>query len=149
MRTVIFLALRQLWARKVLSGIAMGAVSLGVLVLIAMSGIMLGFRGKFLSNMLKVSPQVTVYDRELHRDPPILQRGEPLLVATEIAHEVPSDRVTRIKRPTEIMRAIEAMEGVVAAAPVVSGSAVMVKSLFLCECLTREHRAPVVHAAAA
>ena len=25
----------------------------------------------------------------------------------------------------------------------------MVKSLFLCECLTREHRAPVVHAAAA
>jgi hypothetical protein len=24
-----------------------------------------------------------------------------------------------------------------------------VKSLFLCECLTREHRAPVVHAAAA
>jgi hypothetical protein len=29
-----------------------------------------------------------------------------------------------------------------------SGSA-KVKSLFLCECLTREHRAPVVHAAAA
>jgi len=125
MRTVIFLALRQLWARKVLSGIAMGAVSLGVLVLIAMSGVMLGFRGKFLSNMLKVSPQVTLYDKELLREPPILQRGEPLLVATESAHEVPTDRVSRIKRPTEIIHAVEAMEGVIAAAPVVSGSAVI------------------------
>jgi hypothetical protein len=33
--------------------------------------------------------------------------------------------------------------------PLPPAADIKVKSLFLCECLTREHRAPVVHAAAA
>jgi lipoprotein-releasing system permease protein len=125
MRVVLMLALRQLWARKLLNGIAIAGVMLGVATLIGMSSIMLGFRQKFLDNMLRISPHVTVYDRQLRPEPPLLARSEPTLVATAVSHEVPSDRDLRIERPTELARALERMDGVVAASPAIAGSAVV------------------------
>jgi lipoprotein-releasing system permease protein len=125
MRTVIFLALRQLWSRKLLNGIAIAGVMLGVAALVGMSGIMLGFRQKFLDNMLRVAPHVTLYDRELRLQPPLLAAAEPVPVATSVAHEIPSDRELRIKRPVELARTFERLPGVVAAAPSVGGSAVV------------------------
>src|SRR5262245_26375795 len=125
MRVVLFLALRQLWARKRLNGIAVAGVTLGVATLVGMSGIMLGFRQKFLHNMLRISPHVTVYDRQLRPEAPLIARAEPVLVATEVAHQVPSDRELRIERPTELARAVERLDGVVAAAPSLGGSAVV------------------------
>ena len=53
-RVVLFIALRQLWDRKLLNGIAVLGVTLGVLVLIAINGIMQGFQVKFLDNILNV-----------------------------------------------------------------------------------------------
>lgn len=44
-KTTLFVAMRQLWERKLLNGIAVGGVTLGVLTLIALNGIMLGFEG--------------------------------------------------------------------------------------------------------
>ena len=75
MRLVVFIALRQLWERKLLNGIAVLGVTLGVLVLIAMSGIMQGFQVKFTQSILKISPHVTLYDTELRRDAPMLALG--------------------------------------------------------------------------
>jgi lipoprotein-releasing system permease protein len=125
MRIVLFLALRQLWARKLLNGIAVAGVMLGVLTLVGMSSIMLGFRVKFLDNMLRVSPHVTVYDRELRPEPPLLARASTVPVATSVAHEIPSDRDQRIKRPTELTHTVEQLDGVLAAAPALAGSAVV------------------------
>ena len=76
MRTVLFVALRQLWDRKLLNGIAVLGVALGVLVLIGINGIMQGFQQKFLSNILKISPHVTLFDKQLRPAPSILARFE-------------------------------------------------------------------------
>ena len=65
MRIVVFIALRQLWDRKLLNSIAMGGVVLGVVALLAIKGIMHGFQEKFYSSILKISPHVTMIDKEL------------------------------------------------------------------------------------
>jgi len=124
-RVVLFIALRQLWDRKLLNGIAVLGVMLGVLTLIAINGIMQGFQQKFLSNIIKISPHVTIFDKQLRPAPPILARYENSFVVARVAHETPSDRTLRIHRPAEIVRAIEKMDGVVGAAGGLTGSAVL------------------------
>ncbi|MCW5830969.1 MAG: ABC transporter permease [Labilithrix sp.] len=126
MRVVVFLALRQLWERKLLSTIAILAVMLGVTTLVSIRGIQLGFRHKFLQTIVRVTPQVAITDHELSNEPAILARhyqGE--MVAARVAHEAAEERRTRIERPTEILRAATSLDGVEAAAPSVSGSALL------------------------
>lgn len=124
-RTVLFIAVRQLWERKLLNGIAVGGVVLGVLVLIAMNGIMQGFSMKFTQSILKISPHVIILDTELRPQPSLLSRYEGTYVATQVAHEVPSDRQARIKRPFEIVRALHELPDVRAAAPSLAGMALI------------------------
>lgn len=121
LRTIVFVALRQLWDRKLLNGIAVGGVTLGVLTLIAMNGIMQGFQQKFTQSILKISPHVTLFDTELRVDAPLLSRFTGKLVAAHIAHQSPSDRQARIKRPHEIVRAVRLLPEVEAAAGSLSG----------------------------
>lgn len=124
-KTALFIALKQLWERKLLNGIAVGGVTLGVLVLIAMNGIIKGFEDKFTQTILKVSPHVIVFDTELHPDAPLLERYTGTRVAAAVAHERPSDRQSQIKRPYEIARSIEALPGIAAAAPSLTGMALL------------------------
>ena len=121
LRAIVFIALRQLWDRKLLNGIAVGGVTLGVLVLIAMSGIMQGFQQKFFQSILKVSPHVTLYDSELRPDPPLLARYTGDFITARLAHQSPSERQSRIKRPQEIVKALRALPQVEAAAASLSG----------------------------
>src|SRR3954469_23548519 len=123
MRIVFFIALRQLWDRKLLNGIAVGGVVLGVVVLLGIKGIMHGFQEKFYSSILKISPHVTMFDKELRPSASILARYTGEFVAANVAHESPSDRQLRIKRPQEIVRAVEQMQGVLAASGSLAGSA--------------------------
>lgn len=121
LRTIVFVALRQLWDRKLLNGIAVGGVTLGVLTLIAMNGIMQGFQQKFTLSILKISPHVTLYDTELRPDPPLLVRYTGDFVSARIAHQSPTDRQARIKRPQEIVRALLQLPEVEGAAASLSG----------------------------
>jgi lipoprotein-releasing system permease protein len=125
MRTILYVALRQLWAKKGLNTIAMCGVALGVTMLIAVNAMMAGFQEKFLTTILQVSPHVTILDRRLAAEPPRLAAlgGGP--VVAEVAHESPGDRPLYIRRPVETIRAIEAMPGVVAASGTVAGSGVI------------------------
>jgi lipoprotein-releasing system permease protein len=120
-KTIVFIALRQLWDRKLLNGIAVGGVVLGVLVLIAMNGIMQGFQQKFFMSILKVSPHVVLYDTELRPDPPLMTRYLGTFVAARVAHESPSDRQSRIKRPLEIVAAVSELPEVEATAASLGG----------------------------
>jgi lipoprotein-releasing system permease protein len=124
-KATLFVAMRQLWERKLLNGIAVGGVTLGVLTLIALYGLMLGFKEKFTSAILKISPHVTLFDTELRPQSPLLQRYEKTLVAAEVAHESPNERQSQIKRPYEIVRALRQVSEVEAAAPSISGMALM------------------------
>jgi lipoprotein-releasing system permease protein len=125
-RVVLFVALRQLWDRKLLNSIAVLGVMLGILTLIAIRGMMNGMQGKFLLSILRISPHVSLYDKELRPAPPILSRhlGTHELVA-RLSHQTPSDRQLRVKRPDDVVRSLERMDGVIAAAPLVSGSAIV------------------------
>jgi lipoprotein-releasing system permease protein len=125
LKTTVFIALRQLWERKLLNGIAVGGVTLGVLVLIAMNGIMLGFREKFTSAILKISPHVILFDTELRPQAALLRRYAGTLVAAHVAHESPTDRQARIKRPYEIVHAMREVPEVQAAAPSLAGMALL------------------------
>ncbi len=124
-RVVVFIALRQLWARRMLNGIAMLGVMLGVLVLIGINGILQGFQQKFLQNILKISPHVTMFDKQLRPAPALLSRFTNDFVTARVYHEAPSDRQLRISRPSEVVRALERLPGVQSAAGLLVGSAVI------------------------
>lgn len=120
-RLVLFLAFRQLWGRKLLHGIALCGVALGVLTLIAIQGIMAGFQGKFIDSMMSVSPHLVIVDRQLAAGDRLIERWSGGPVAARIAHQVPSDRPLRIERPGDIVRALGSMGEVEAAAASLPG----------------------------
>jgi lipoprotein-releasing system permease protein len=122
---VLFISLRQIWEKKLLNLIAVLGVSLGVLTLIAINGIMQGFQQKFLGSIIKISPHVTLFDKELRPEAPILARYADAPVATRVHREAPSDRQRRVQRLAEVVAALERLDGVVAAAGSVVGSAVL------------------------
>lgn len=131
MRLVLFVALRQLWDKKLLSLIAVGGVALGVCALITMNAIMQGFQMKFKGEILKISPHVTIYAKELRDDPPMLTEwisksgAGPRPVLGAILHEQPSDRDGRIKHPHELLTMLEAMPEVEAACGGAGGQAIL------------------------
>ncbi len=124
-RVVLFIAFRQLWDRKFLNGIAVLGVTLGVLVLIGINGIMQGFQQKFIGNIIRISPHVTIFDKELSPEPSLLSRHDGGLVVEHVAHQAPSERQLRIRRPEEIIDALERIEGVKGASGSLVGSAVL------------------------
>lgn len=129
----LFIALRQLWDRKLLNGIAIGGVALGVLVLIGMNGIMQGFQMKFKGEILKISPHIVVFDKELGQKDTLLGDYVRNVMKTppetpfvgEVAHIQPNDRVTQIKRPYAWIEAIESIPEVEVACAGLVGQAVI------------------------
>lgn len=124
MRAQLFIAGRQLWHRKLLNGIAVLGVTLGVLTLVAITGIMRGFQTKFLDTILQISPHAVMYDTELGETRPIVDQllGGPS--ATRVLRQSSTDRERRIVRPSETVRAIATLPGVTAVAPIVVGNTV-------------------------
>lgn len=130
MRLVLFIALRQLWDKKLLNLIAIGGVALGVGALITMNAIMQGFQMKFKGEVLKISPHVTVYAKELRDDGPLIagwarQSGATGPILATVAREQPTDRQGAIKRPHELVRMLEAMPDVAAACRGLAGQAIV------------------------
>jgi len=121
LRTIVFIALRQLWDRKLLNGIALGGIALGVFTLVVMHGVMEGFERKFTTSILKATPHVSISDTELRPAPPLLNRLEGADVVARIAHQSPRERRSRIKRPDEILLAMRGMPEIEAAAASAGG----------------------------
>jgi lipoprotein-releasing system permease protein len=125
MRAQLFIAWRQLWHRKLLNGIAVLGVMLGVLTLVGITGIMRGFQGKFLDTILAISPHVVMFDTELGETRPIVERLHPgPRGVTRVLRQTSTDRQRWIVRPSETLATIRARPDVLDAAPLVVGSAV-------------------------
>jgi len=124
MRVLLFVALRQLWARKGLNAIAVGGVALGVLVLVSMTAIMSGFQQEFKDNILRAADHVIVHDRRLAPAKPLLSGliFGPLL--GHVRHAGPSERPLRIARPADTLRMIRSLPEVRAACGELIGQAV-------------------------
>jgi len=125
LRLVGFLAFRQLWDRKLLNGIAVAGVALGVLVLIAMNGIMQGFQVRFKTEILKISPHVQLFAKEVEDRGPLLAHWTPGPQVAGVRHELPAERTTRIKRPWDLVSELERMPEVVAACGNLRGQAIV------------------------
>ena len=125
MSAAVFLALRQLWSRRGLYGIATCGVMLGVFPLIAISGILRGFQGKFVDTILKTGPHVVLVGKELGRAQRPLEIATTGPLVAHVAHEAPADRAARIDRPGEILASLERMRGVAAASESVVGTAIL------------------------
>lgn len=121
-RTILFISWKQLWARKALNSIAVGGVTLGVLVLIVMNGILQGFHQKFTEAILAISPHVILFDTELRAPSSMLERWTNGPVVARLLHEDSSERQKRMQRPREIAEALRGMPGVVGAAASIAGT---------------------------
>jgi len=128
MRLILFVALRQLWERKLLSGIALFGVALGVLVLIAMNSVLQGQQMKFKGEILKAAPHVILFDRNRERGAArtLLQQylGSEW-VAERVFHQQPEDRHRKIRRPRELIAALKQMPQVAAACGSLAGQAIV------------------------
>jgi lipoprotein-releasing system permease protein len=125
MNVVLFIALRQLWKRKGQNGIAVGGVALGVAVLITMSAIMGGFQMKFIGEILKISPHVTIFNKTVHPEQAPVWGNLPGTVVQRVYHRKPSENDLRIKRPHDIVRTLRAMPEVEAACANIVGQAIV------------------------
>jgi lipoprotein-releasing system permease protein len=86
---------------------------------------MLGYQVMFFDIMLKTSSHVVISDTELRTAPPLLDRLYEAPVLSRVAHQVPSDRQRRIKRPGEIVGRLRSRAEVVAAAASLTGAALI------------------------
>lgn len=125
MRAQLFIAGRQLWNRKLLNGIAVAGVMLGVLTLVGITGIMRGFQSKFLDTILAISPHAVLFDTKLGETRPIVALLEPTpRGVTKVIRQTSTDRQRWIVRPSETLATIRTRPEVVDAAPLVVGTAV-------------------------
>ena len=125
LQSILFVSFNQLWERRGLNSIAMGGVTLGVFVLVLMSGILRGFHQKFLDAILAISPHVVLLDTELRPARSMLEQRTTRPVVAEIAHQAPSERQSRITHPYEVCQALREMPNVVSAAASISGNALV------------------------
>jgi lipoprotein-releasing system permease protein len=125
MRTILFIALRHLVTRKRQTTVAVAGMAISVVVLVAMTGLMMGFETKFFGETLKVSPHITVTDEELSPPDPVARRVLGRNSVAMLHHERPAERPQKIKKPREVVMAGTALPGVVAGAQQLVGQAIL------------------------
>src|SRR5262249_11732517 len=125
MRTVVFIAIRHLVTRKRQTAVAVSGMAISVVVLVCMTGLMMGFQHKFFGETLKVSPHITVTDEELQPPEPVARRLFGADSVASLLHARPAERPQRIKRPREVVDSGRALPGVEAGAPQLVGQAIL------------------------
>jgi lipoprotein-releasing system permease protein len=124
-RTIVFIAIRHLVSRRRQTIVAVAGMAISVVVLVAMTGLMMGFQHKFFDETLKVSPHISVTDEELVPLDAVARRALGRTSVALLHHERPAERPERIKRPHEVVAAARALPGIVAGAQQLTGQAIL------------------------
>jgi lipoprotein-releasing system permease protein len=123
--TLWYISTRYLLAHKRQSLICIAGVTISVTMFLAMFGMMLGFREKFIIETVESSGHVVVHDEPRVTSTAILERAYPdehgLLVVDRLK---PREHVEKIKNPEGLTRKLRAMPGILAVAPSVTGDAI-------------------------
>ena len=127
-RVAVFLAFRQLLARWKLNATAVLGVALGVLVLIAMSGVMSGFQQEFLSQIVRVAPHVRILASEPDAETSLVEESIEGASAVDLRHGRSAGREVRITAPSEIAAIAMDHPDVVAACPGIEGRTMVASS---------------------
>lgn len=119
-----FVALRYLREGKVQTALILGAVSIGVAVVVFLSALIGGLQSSLISKTLGSQAHIIVHPPDLEAR--VLTKAQDgQLIAARV--EKPSQRLQSISGWLEVLSDIRRIPGVVASSPVVSGSAFAVR----------------------
>jgi len=119
-----FVALRYLREGKVQTALILGAVSIGVAVVVFLSALIGGLQSSLISKTLGSQAHIIVHPPDLEAR--VLTKAQDgQLIAARV--EKPSQRLQSISGWLEVLSDIRRLPGVVASSPVVSGSAFAVR----------------------
>lgn len=121
LRISLFLAVRQLVDRWKLNLAAVLGVALGVLTLIAMSGVMNGFQQEFLSQIVRVAPHVRVVASTPDVETSVLDRRHEGPAAIDVRNDRAAGRELRITAPSDVAAVLLEHPDVVAVCPGLEG----------------------------
>ncbi len=120
-----FISLRYFLSHKRQSAVCIAGVMISVMMFIAMSAMMDGFKDKFIIETVESSGHITIKDEPRETRTPILERvyTDPnALLAMERVK--PRSQVKKIDNPKGLLATITRMPGIKAAAPTVSGNVI-------------------------
>ncbi len=120
-----FISIRYFLSHKRQSAVCIAGVMISVMMFIAMSAMMNGFKDKFIIETVESSGHITVKDEPRETRTPILERvyTDPNALL-EVRRVKPRDQVKKIANPTGLLAAIGRIPGIVAAAPTVQGNVI-------------------------
>lgn len=124
-KLLLYVVVRQLWAKKGLHGIAVMGVMLGVLTHVAISGLMNGTTETFFTTILQISPHVVMKNEGAGKDKTPRPPGFEGPSAVSYVKAPRGESHLRIQRPFEVADQIQKIPDVIASAPFVAGNAVV------------------------
>jgi lipoprotein-releasing system permease protein len=120
---LLLLIRRQVTHDLFRTSVSVGAVACGVIITVAVNGVMAGFETKFVMRTIETSPQIMVYDDPAGGGSLADDWSDQLGVVTVTSAPAPH-QPPRIEKPAELLAALHAMPEVLAAAPAMVGSAI-------------------------
>ncbi|MCG3183252.1 MAG: Lipoprotein-releasing system transmembrane protein LolE [Planctomycetes bacterium] len=120
---LLLLIRRQVTHDLFRTSVSVGAVACGVIITVAVNGVMAGFETKFVMRTIETSPQIMVYDDPAGGGSLADDWSNQLGIVTVTRAPAP-DQPPRIEKPAELLTALHAMPEVRAAAPAMVGSAI-------------------------
>ena len=120
-----FISIRYFLSHKRQSAVCIAGVMISVMMFIAMSAMMAGFKDKFIIETVESSGHITIKDEPRETRTPILERvyRDPNALL-DVRRVKPRDQVKKIDNPTGLLAKLSRLRGIVAAAPTVQGNVI-------------------------
>lgn len=121
-----FISIRYFLSHKRQSLVCIAGVTISVMMFIAMSAMMDGFKDKFIIETVESSGHITVKDEPRETHTAILEQAYPQPNALlNIRRAKPRDQVKKIDNPWGLIGKLKRMPGITGVAPVVQGNVII------------------------
>jgi lipoprotein-releasing system permease protein len=121
-----FISIRYFLSHKRQSLVCIAGVTISVMMFVAMSGMLDGFKDKFIIETVESSGHITIKDEPRETHTPILEQAyknpNALLV---VERAKPREQVKKIANPWGLIRKLKHMPGITGVAPVVQGNIIV------------------------
>ena len=119
------ISIRYLMAHQRQTFICVAGVSISVMMYLAMSAMMHGFREKFIIETVESTGHIVVNDEPREAETPILQQAYPAEHPVFVLDRTkPREQVKKIRNAVGLIEKVRSMPGVLAVAPEVTGDAI-------------------------
>src|SRR5215213_8666441 len=119
------ISIRYLLAHQRQTLICVAGVTISVMMYLAMSAMMHGFREKFIIETVESTGHIVVNDEPREAETPILQQAYPAAHPVFVLDRTkPREQVKKIRNAMGLIQKVRTMPGVMAVAPEVTGDAI-------------------------